>query len=66
MLILVKIFKNLDFRQNFRFCQYFRKISILVTLFGELDLGKKFRKISIFAKILENLDFCENLQKSRF
>ena len=66
MLILVKIFKNLDFRQNFRFSQTFRKISILVTLFGELDWGQNIRKISIFGKILENLDFGEHLQKSRF
>ena len=39
-------------------------MSILVTLYGDLDFGQNFRKISILDKIMEN--FRENLQKSQF
>ena len=53
ILILVKIFVNLDFRQNCLICLYLRKISILVTRFGDLDLGQNFQKIFILAKIFE-------------
>ena len=45
--ILVKIYTNLDFSQNFR------KISILA----------KILKISIFVKILKSLDFSQNFRK---
>ena len=55
--ILVKIFENLDFGQNFL------KISILVKIPENPDFGQQFRKMSNFVKIYENVDSDQNLRK---
>ena len=59
MSIMVKVDDNLDF------CQYFRKISILVYIFGIIELGQNFpqnfQKISIWVKIWKYVDLRQNL-----
>ena len=51
MSILVNIDDNLDF------CQHFRKISILVTIFGIIELGQNFPPIFVLVKISEKCRF---------
>ena len=41
--LMIKIYKNLDFRVNFRKCS--------VQFFGIIDIGQNFRKILFLAKI---------------
>ena len=53
-MILVKIFENLDF------CEDFRNAPILVTIFKNIDFGQKG---AIFVKIRENLKFGPNFRK---
>ena len=48
---MVKIDDNLDF------CQHFRKISILVNIFGITELGENFPHILVLVKISEKCRF---------
>ena len=63
--IMVIVDDNLDF------CYHFRKISILVNIFGIIELGQNFpqvlvlvkisKKMSIWVKIWKYVDLGENL-----
>ena len=56
---MVKIDDNLDF------CQHFRKISILVVIYGMIELGQNFPQILVLVKISEKVDFGQNLEICR-
>ena len=71
--ILVKTYQNVEFGQNCRkywlkskFFKNFRQMSVWVEIHKYIDFGQSCRKISILVNIYENLDFCQNLWKSRF
>ena len=51
---MIKIYKNLDFRVNFRKCS--------VQFFGNIDIGQNFRKILFLAKI-SKISNLSNFQK---
>ena len=66
-----KFFKNLDFGINFRigfhFGRNWKKISILVEIFRNLDFARSIQqKFSIWSKFKKNLDFGRKFRKSRF
>ena len=71
--ILVKIFENLYFGQNFRktpFCQNFRKFQFWSKLSKSLDFGQYLLKVWFWSfdlvNIFEHLDFGQNFQKYWF
>ena len=48
---MVKVDDNLDF------CQHFRKISILVNIFGIIEMGQNFPQILVLVKISKKCRF---------
>ena len=79
ILILVKIHENLDcgiwnLSENYDLGQHFRKISILVNIFGKIALSQNFpqilvlvkisEKMSIWVKIVEKSQIWSNLSKN--
>ena len=79
MLNLVESLENLDFlfeiSENRDFCRNFRKVSILARIFENSLFWSEFKKISILVEIFgksrfwskcpANLDFGQNVRKSR-
>ena len=62
----ISIFFWSKLSENLDLGQHFRKISILVNIFGKIDLGQNFPQILVLVKISEKCQFGQDLQICRF